>query len=259
MRPDSPGRTFLVAFLVCFVCSLLVSGTAAGLRAKKERDALLNTYRNILSVAGLAKGQENLPALWDRHIEPKLVELSSGNYTQDPDPNSFNPYRAAQDPQFSQPIAADRDIAGLHKRARFAPVYLVRKDGELSQVIFPVHGQGAWSTLYGYIALAPDLRTVTGFSFHDHGETPGLGGEIDNPRWKAQWIGKEALDEAGRPRIEVIRGTVDPAGRDARFQVDGLSGATLTSRGVTNLLRYWLGEDGFGPFLVKARLGGVDG
>lgn len=248
MARDSLGRTFLVAFLVCLVCSLLVSGTAAGLRAKKERDALLAKHRNVLGVAGLLVGEVDISQLWQQRIEPRLVDLETGRYAT-----------GAADPELNRSIPADQDLAGLRTRARFAPVYLVRDGGRVRQLILPVHGKGLWSTLYGYIALAPDLTTVTGFGFYEHGETPGLGGEVDNPRWLAQWVGKQAVDETGRPRIEVVRGSVDPSADQARFQVDGLSGATMTSRGVTNLLHYWLGEDGFGPFLAWARKEGLDG
>lgn len=258
MARDSVGRTFLVAFLVCFACSLLVSATAAGLRAKKERDALLTKYRHVLGVAGLT-GEGEIAAIWDRRIEPRLVELASGAYVDGQDPLGFDPRKAANDPDRSHTIAAERDLAGIGTRARYAPVYLVRDQTGISQVVLPVHGKGLWSTLYGYIALAPDLKTITGFGFYEHGETPGLGGEVDNPRWLAQWAGKQALDATGQPRIEVLKGRVDPAGQNARYQVDGLSGATMTSRGVTNLLRYWLGEDGFGPFLARAAKEGLDG
>ena len=259
MANESVGRTFLVAFLVCFVCSLLVSGTAAGLRAKKERDALLAQYRNVLAVANLMDREADVAALWQERITPRLVELATGDYSDAVDPVAYDQRRAASDPQKNRIIPAEQDLADIKTRARFAPVYLVREDGEIGQVVLPVHGKGLWSTLYGYIALAPDLKTVTGFGFYEHGETPGLGGEVDNPRWKSQWVGKQVLDAEGNPRIEVIKGRVDPAAPAARFQVDGLSGATMTSRGVTNLLRYWLGADGFGPYLERMREEGLHG
>lgn len=259
MARDSVGRTFLVAFLVCFACSLLVSATAAGLRAKKERDARLAQYRHVLGIAGLLGESTDIAALWERNIDPRLVDLASGSYISGQDPAGYDQRRAARDPDILHAIPVAQDLAGIKTRAPYAPIYLVRDQTEIRQVVLPVHGKGLWSTLYGYIALAPDLTTITGFGFFEHGETPGLGGEVDNPRWLAQWIGKQAVDEAGQPRIEVLKGSVDPAGDQARYQVDGLSGATMTSRGVTNLLRYWLDQDGFGPFLARAKKEGLDG
>ena len=108
--------------------------------------------------------------------------------------------------------------------------------------------KGLWGTLYGYLALKSDLETIQGITFYQHKETPGLGGEVDNPRWKAQWDGVQLYDEDGEPAAMVFKG---PAPSDNQFAVDGLSGATITSRGVTNLVRFWASEDGYGPFLKK--------
>jgi Na+-transporting NADH:ubiquinone oxidoreductase subunit C len=139
-------------------------------------------------------------------------------------------------------------------------VYLVEEQGALQQVILPVYGKGLWSTMYGFIALGPDLSTVRGFGFYQHGETPGLGGEIENRSWLAKWPGKVVYDEKGAVKLRVIKGEVDAAAADARYKVDGLSGATLTARGVSNLLAYWLGENGYQPFLhqLRKRTGSAD-
>jgi Na+-transporting NADH:ubiquinone oxidoreductase subunit C len=132
-------------------------------------------------------------------------------------------------------------------------IYQVMENEQVVRLILPVYGKGLWSTMYGFIALKNDLQMVTGFIFYEHGETPGLGGEIDNPRWRAKWIGKRAFDESGELKIEVVKGTIDPASPQAQYQVDGLSGATLTTRGVDNLVQFWLGENGYGPFLQNLR------
>ena len=125
----------------------------------------------------------------------------------------------------------------------------------VDQIVLPVYGKGLWSTLYGFLALAADTRTVRGITFYQHAETPGLGGEVDNDDWKAQWIGRVALDDEYQPQIDVVRGVADP---DTDYQVDGLSGATITSNGVEGLVDYWLGDDGFGPFLERFRNGELE-
>ena len=89
-------------------------------------------------------------------------------------------------------------------------------------------------------------------TFYEHKETPGLGGEVDNPRWKALWDGRKAFDAAGVPEIQVVKGLAGSVD-DAPHDVDGLAGATMTSRGVTNLLRFWLGEAGFQSYLDRLR------
>jgi Na+-transporting NADH:ubiquinone oxidoreductase subunit C len=123
---------------------------------------------------------------------------------------------------------------------------------ELKAIILPIEGKGLWSTLYGYLALAPDANTVVGITFYDHGETPGLGGEVDNPRWQALWPNRKAYDARGNAALRVKKGRAGPPEEDPH-QVDGLSGATITSRGVTALIQFWLGDDGFGPYLASHR------
>ncbi|MGB0764601.1 MAG: NADH:ubiquinone reductase (Na(+)-transporting) subunit C, partial [Luminiphilus sp.] len=113
---------------------------------------------------------------------------------------------------------------------------------------------GLWSTLYGFVALESDGNTIAGLGFYEHKETPGLGGEVDNPRWKNLWKGKQVYRD-GAVAISVVKGSVDQGSDAANWQVDGLSGATLTSRGVSNLVQYWLGEDGFEPYLRNLREG----
>ena len=99
-------------------------------------------------------------------------------------------------------------------------------------LIMPIEGKGLWSTLYGFLSLDADMNTVRGITFYKHGETPGLGGEVDNPNWKALWNERQAFDADGSVEISVIKGRAGPASEDPH-RVDGLSGATLTSKGVS--------------------------
>ena len=107
--------------------------------------------------------------------------------------------------------------------------------------------------MYGFLAIDKDINTVRGLGFYEHGETPGLGGEVDNPNWKGIWKGKELYSSDGKLAIEVIKGAVDNSKAKAKHQVDGISGATITVRGVSNLVRYWLGDDGFSHYLAKKK------
>ena len=120
----------------------------------------------------------------------------------------------------------------------------------------PIKGYGLWSTLHGFLALESDLKTVVGLGYYEHAETPGLGGEVDNPSWKAKWVGKEVFGDNNEIMIKVVKGAVDSASPKAKYQMDGLSGATLTSRGVENMLQYWLSDQGFGPYFDKVRATG---
>ena len=118
---------------------------------------------------------------------------------------------------------------------------------------------GLWGILYGYLAISGDLNTIVGLEFYQHKETPGLGAEVDNPKWKALWRGKKIYDENGEILIKVMKGKVDNTNEMSTYQVDGLSGATLTSNGVSNLLAYWLGDSGFKKFLNNLKQENLNG
>jgi Na+-transporting NADH:ubiquinone oxidoreductase subunit C len=259
---DTVGGTFTVALVICLVCSVLVSVAAVFLKPAQESNKTLDKKRNILMAAGLLRPDDSptsarIEELY-QNIRPQVVDLSTGQYAQGIDAATYDQRKAAADPQTSVAIPSEKDLAGIKKRARYASVYLVEQKGKIRKVILPIHGKGLWSTLYGFLALdAKDLNTIRGLVYYEHAETPGLGGEVDNPNWKALWDGKLAFDGAGEVRIEVIKGRVDPGRPEAKYQVDGLSGATITSRGVANMLNYWLGQDGFGPFLARLKQQGV--
>lgn len=259
---DDPKKTVAVALALCLVCSIVVSAAAVLLRPAQQANAELDRRKNVVEVAGLVEGgtveAAEVEALFDS-IERRIVDLESGEFTEEVDAASFDQRAAAADPELGVGIAPDSDIAGIGRRSRFAEVFLVRDGDALQQVVLPVHGLGLWSTLYGFIALEGDLRTISGLKFYDHAETPGLGGEVENVAWRSKWEGKLAFDDDGELRIGVVKGTVPANAPDAAYSVDGLAGATLTSRGVTNLLQYWLDEEGFGPFLAKLGSGEPSG
>ncbi len=167
----------------------------------------------------------------------------------------YDQRKAAKDPASSDALTPEQDLGKIYRREQYSLVYLVQDaQGAIEKIVLPIRGYGLWSTLYGFIALESDANTVAGIGFYEHGETPGLGGEVDNPRWKALWPGKQVYRD-GEVQLGLIKGTVDPSAANAAWQVDGLAGATLTSRGVTNLVHFWLGENGFEPFLNNLRAG----
>ena len=257
MPRDSTGRTFGVALLLCVVCSVLVSGAAVMLKPTQDANKLLDKRRNILTAAGLADEPGTVDELFKR-IQARIVDLDTGEYRDDIDTDTYDFIAAAADPQMGVAIPGDQDRAGIKRRARNVPVYMVEKKGRVDKIILPIYGKGLWSTLYGFIALdARDINTIRGLVYYEHAETPGLGGEVDNPNWKALWVGKQAFDESGAVRIAVIKGKVVPGRSESKYQIDGLSGATITSRGVGDMLKYWLGEGGFGKYLAKLKQQGV--
>ncbi|MDD0853543.1 Na(+)-translocating NADH-quinone reductase subunit C [Halobacteriovorax sp. GB3] len=257
MSNDSTSKTLIVATLLCVVCSVVVSWSAVSLKPLQEKNKRLDIKKNLLMAAGLvdSTAQEKVINEAFKSIETKIVDLSTGEYVEDMDVEAYNSVKAAKDPKQNVRIAASNDKAGIKVRAKYKKVYFVKENGQTTMLVLPVHGKGLWSTMYGFLVLTPDTTTVKGLGFYAHGETPGLGGEIDNPNWKKLWKGKKAFDENWNPALRVVKG---PAAAGSQSDIDGLSGATLTSNGVTGTVQYWLGENGYGPFLSKWRAGGMN-
>ncbi|TWU66074.1 MULTISPECIES: Na(+)-translocating NADH-quinone reductase subunit C [Crateriforma] len=260
-RRDSIGNTILVALVLCVVCSLAVSAAAVVLRPIQAKNKQLDQQRNILDATGLAMGEYGKPAsqlsaekvaeLYE-WISEKLVNLEDGSYNTEIDPETYDPREVVDDKARSVEVVAEDYNPGIGRREKVAKVFFVKRPGEdrIRQIVLPVYGKGLWSTMYGYLAMKSDLETIQGLTFYEHGETPGLGGEVDNPRWKQQWEGKLLFDDSGQPAAKVSKGPAPPGNP---YSVDGLSGATITSNGVTNLINYWAGDDGYGPFMKKLR------
>jgi len=249
---DSTKKTIAVALALSLVCSMLVSVSAVVLRPLQIQNASIDRQRNILAAANLLKQDTDIAEAFSR-IEARVVDLESGEFSEEIAAESYDQRRAARDPAMSTALPREQDVAGLGRRARYAVVYLVRDGDAIEQIILPIHGYGLWSTLYGYIALEPDLNTVVGLKYYEHSETAGLGAEVDNPDWLSQWKGRRVFDASGVPALRVAKGKSRATGDAAYYEVDGLAGATLTSTGVTNMLHFWLGEQGFGPFLENMR------
>lgn len=252
MPNDSTQKTVVVATLLCLACSVLVSGAAVALKPIQDANKEQDKKQNILVIAGLMESGKTVDELF-ANVEAKIVDLETGDYVADIDPATFDARAAAVDPKQNVVLTKEQDIASVKRRAKYATVYMVRDaQNQVKKIVLPISGYGLWSTLYGFMSLEGDGNTLTGFGFYEHAETPGLGGEVDNPNWRKQWEGKKLFDEQGDFALEVVKS----AKPDSPYEVDALSGATLTSDGVENLVRFWAGEDAFGPYLEKARSGG---
>jgi Na+-transporting NADH:ubiquinone oxidoreductase subunit C len=256
---ESTRYTFAFAALVCVVCALLVAVSAVGLRERQEANAVLYRQKNVLYAAGLATpdgdlSERELQRIFDERIRVRLVDLATGalvaSGTQDP--KSYDQRKARNDPAASR--AAPPNNAGVSRLPLLGTVYYVLKDNAVDLVVLPIEGVGMWGTLYGFLALEPDGNTVRGLTYYDQKETPGLGGEIGNPKWQAVWKGRRVYDEEWEPRIVVIKGSAGPPDKDP-LHVDGLSGATITSNGVSRLTAFWMSGAGWRPFLKKLSKG----
>ncbi len=257
MSDDSIKKTLLVALGVCFVCSILVSTAAVKLNKIQVENKKLDKIKNILLAGELLKDNIDINTVYTESIKPVMIDLKTGepvpeaNFNDVLNIETFDINTLAKHAEYGQAIPPDKDIASIKRMPKNMVVYLVVENGVVEKIILPIHGKGLWSTLYGFIALSTDLKTVQGFTFYEHGETPGLGGEVDNPSWKSTWKGKQVFDDDWNLKIEVIKGKVDKSRDDAKYKIDGLSGSTLTTRGVDQLVKFWLGEEGYGRYIKK--------
>jgi Na+-transporting NADH:ubiquinone oxidoreductase subunit C len=269
---DSLEKTIAIAVALCLVCSVLVSFGAVALKPLQVYNKNLDMKKNILDVAGLLEDGKDVDTAFAEKIEAKVVNLETGDYVENINADEYDQRKAAKDPAQNVAIPKDKDVAHIRQRAKLAKVFLVKEGGSIKSIILPVSGYGLWSTLYGFLSLDPDGQTVQSINFYDQAETPGLGGEVVNPKWRALWKGKKvyaesdqpamdkgSIEEAdiGEPALALIKGTVDNDKPGSQYQVDGLAGATLTSAGVTNLVRYWMSKEGFALYLSKVRVKGA--
>lgn len=244
-KKESLGKTFGIVVAVCLVCSIVVSGAAVGLRSLQQTNAALDKKSNILNAAGLydmGMSNSEIESTYSERVESRYVNLDSGQFVEAPKPD-YDMYKAAKETEYSTKVTNSN--VGFQRRPDVASVYLVRDtQGDVSRIILPVHGSGLWDLMYGFLALDADGKTVRELIYYQQKETPGLGGEVQNPSWQEKWDGKE-IYENGEVAIRVVKN----ANPSNPHTIDALSGATLTSNGVENTIRYWVGEQGFGQFL----------
>jgi Na+-transporting NADH:ubiquinone oxidoreductase subunit C len=254
MAEEPAAKPFYSVLILAFVCSALVAGAAVGLRPMQEANRQLDQKKNILYAAGLYEEGKAISELF-APIETRIIELISGKYVPEGQlsPASYNQLRAALSESTGRPLSSEDDIARLRRIEKYSLVYLVKNGKQIEQIILPVRGKGLWSTMHAYVALDGDLTTIRGISFYEHGETPGLGGEIENRKWQEGWRGKQLYSSAGEMELAVVKGKATKTGNEALYQIDGLSGATLTAKGVNNLMEFWFGDHGYKPYFNRLK------
>lgn len=259
-KPKSNNaKTISVALTLCLVCSVLVSAVAVGLKPAQIENARLDRNKNILVAAGMYNAESDTAsdvAERFKDFDVEIIDLNTGDYLDDdalkaagiPDRNAYDASQATKNQALSEDLG-DNDPAGIGRKPKYAKVYVKNDDaGNPEMVVLPIQGYGLWGTIYGFLTLESDMNTIKGISFYEHKETPGLGARIEEPEWRAQWSGIQSYDEDGNVATGVTK-----AGTPKDNWVDGISGATLTGRGVSNMIQFWLGEQGYKPYLDKLR------
>jgi len=257
MRKDSPLRALLTVLVTAVVCSFFVSASVVLLRPIQLNNKLLERSGNVLSLTGLLPadgeiGEERLLELF-KSLDARVVNIDDAALDSAFDPYTFDGRKASADPELSIAVPPGEDIASLGRRSQYKTIYLVWKDGRVDRVVLPIRGAGMWSMIYGYIALESDFNTIAGVKFYEQNETPGLGDQIATPHWQSKWVGKQLFDAQGEMLFRVAEGPVKEGASGAEYQVDALTGATITANAVSALVRYWFGPHGYGPLLAQLR------
>lgn len=253
---DGLGQILIVSVALCLVCSIIVSAAAVALKPQQQANKALDQKQNILRAAGLLPADSNVSP--DGKSVDELfqafrivaVDLESGRPVDGFSIDGYDPIKAAKDPSISMDLSIEQDMATIGRRENVSLAYLLDDaSGSLDKIVIPVRGYGLWGTLFGYLALDGSAQKVAGLGFYSHKETPGLGGEVDNSAWKATWSGVEVYNGEGAPAVSLVKTRSAKGSTAAGYEVDALSGATLTSRGVQNLVNFWTGDLAFGPYL----------
>ena len=248
---ESIFKTIGVAFAVCLICSLVVSASAVSLRDLQKENKLNDKRIKILQVADIYDPNISIAEQFSE-LESKFIDFNTGLMMDEYNNFSIDEYDqivVTKDPNLSSKVPTSEDIAIIKNRENVGKIYILRDEvGTIDKLVLPIRGYGLWGTLYGYISIEEDFNTVSGIEFYDHKETPGLGAEVDNPKWKAQWKGKKIYKD-NKVNLAVIKGKVEAGDSESTYKIDGLSGATITSRGVTNMVAYWFGESGYSSLL----------
>ena len=255
---DSVSKTLSVVVSLSLVCSVIVSMAAVGLRTRQENNVALDQQAKILEVAGVDTSEGTTSQLYSKYIEPRVISFSTGEFiSQTPNGDSItesNQKLAASNEENFTILTPDEDKAGIRTRANQGLVYLVHSGDRVNGVILPIHGKGLWSMMYAFVAVETDGNTVSDIIYYDQGETPGLGGEVENPSWRSQFKGKKLYDDSHRPAITIVKSGAFGSEHD----IDALFGATITSNGIQHQFDFWLGDMGFGPFLERVRSRGLE-
>lgn len=226
MNTSSTRYTFIFAVIVCVVSAVMLAAFSEGLRPQKELNEELDVKKNILKAVVLKepltpkmKAEEVLKIYKDK-IEEFVID-KEGNVAEGKTPKQLT--------------EKDRGLF---------PLYLYKEEGQIIAYAFPIVGQGLWSTLYGYLALENDATTIRGITFYKHGETPGLGGEIEKEWFQNNFKGKKiySLQEGKLTPVVVVKGRAADLykGEELEYHVDGITAATLTGQGVTGLIARWV-------------------
>ena len=240
---ESRTKTILVAFLVAAVSAALVSGATVILRPIQSANRAAEEQARIAALVQGIPGMSTLLTRSGGQLSTVVVDLETGRAAEDV--TTANLDTALADPGNWTALGPGSDLAGLGHRPDYAQIFLLRDEADaVSLILLPLSGSGYGGRIDAILALRGDTNTIAGIAITGHSETPGLGARIEEASWQASFPGTELRDASGDMRFRVARGPASGV-----HEVDGITGATRTGRGITQMVRFWLGPDGYGPLL----------
>ena len=216
---QSNAYTLIFTSITTIILGFLLSFVSTSLKDTQQINEDIDIMKNILYSLEFSEKDEpwtgeEVKRLFDSSIIQKVVSIDGG----------------VIDNLLPSEIPSDK------METQF-PLYIKVVNNSIDGYAIPISGKGLWSTLYGYFALENDGSTVKGIRFYKHKETPGLGGEVDKDWFTNNYVGKKIIDKnGGLVSIQSIKGQVDSLSPDAYHQVDGISGATMTTKGLNEFL-----------------------
>ncbi|MDO3695875.1 NADH:ubiquinone reductase (Na(+)-transporting) subunit C [Wenyingzhuangia sp. chi5] len=218
MNRNSNAYTFVFAIIIVTIIAGLLAFAATSLKPLQDANVKAEKMQNILGTIGVTGiSREEAQGAFDQYIKEQLALTQEG--TVDKNTDAFK-------------IGLKNEIKKSVKNQRY-PLYVAEKDGETFYIV-PLYGSGLWDAIWGYIALASDKNTIVGANFDHKGETPGLGAEITTDWFQAQFKGKKILDESNNfVSVTAVKGGAKSGDTHG---VDAISGGTITSNGVSNMI-----------------------
>jgi Na+-transporting NADH:ubiquinone oxidoreductase subunit C len=246
---ENRTKTVVMAFLVSAICALLVSGATVILRPIQSANRAAEQQARLENLIAGIPGMSDMLAQDGGALSTVVIDLNEGAVAAKVTPATLT--TTLEDSNNWTGLTAAQDTAGLGQRPNFAQVYFLRgADGNLTLALLPISGIGYGGPIDAILALRADMNTIAGLAITQQSETPGLGARIEEPAWLGQFRGKSVVDASGTMRFAVAKGAAS-----SEFEVDGITGATRTSNAITRTVRFWLGDDGYGPLLTAIQRG----
>lgn len=242
------SNLYIIAFsaIMTIVLGGLLSITAVGLKPMQQKAIRLDTRKQILSAVMELTGKEDVLTLYDQRTKSLVVTATGEVVKTDKDGNPLVAEEVNVGKEYKKPV-----------EERLLPVFQFMSESDPNQTeayILPVYGNGLWNKIWGFVALETDLNTIKGFSMDHKAETPGLGARITSKDIQNRYVGKKLFDDQGNlVSVEMLKGERGDPSLFNEHQVDGMSGATLTAKGVNKMLKNYI--DYYRPFFKRISSG----